>query len=78
MTRCNFWEKFPRNVSLIPHVKCIKLNRRDGLLVRTTSEIESLIKHIGALIRSVKSNMSQTVCKGYDLSGLRDRSSSLQ
>ena len=48
------------------------LNRRDGLFVRITSKIEggaSFMKHVEVLIRLVKSNMSHTVCKGWDLSG---------
>ena len=56
MTRV-FWERFPCNVSLMLHVELITLNSRDGVFVRKTSEIESLITHIGALIRLVKSNI---------------------
>ena len=57
--------------SLMPHVKFVTLYRNDGLSVRITSTIEgcaSFIKHVGVLIRLVKSNMSHTVCKGWDLS----------
>ena len=40
------------------------LNRRDGLFVRITSNVErdaSFMKHVGVLIRFVKSKMSHTV-----------------
>ena len=43
--------------SLMPHVKCVTLNRRDGLFVRITSKMDgcaSFIKHVGVLIRLVK------------------------
>ena len=58
--------------SLMPHVKCVILNRRDGLFVRITSKIEgcaSFMKHVVVFIRLVKSNISHTVCEGWDLSG---------
>ena len=58
--------------SLMPHVKFVMLNRRDGLFVRIRFKIEgyaSFMKHVGVFIRLVKSNTSHTVCKGWDLSG---------
>ena len=44
--------------SVMPHVKCVVLDRKDGLFVRITSKIEgcaSFVKHIGVLIKLVKS-----------------------
>ena len=58
--------------SQMPHVKFVMLDRRDGLFVTITSNIEgcaSFMKHVGVLIRLVKSTISHTVCKGWDLSG---------
>ena len=46
--------------SLMPHVKCVVLNRTDVLLARITSKSEgcaSFMKHVGVLIRLVKSNI---------------------
>ena len=46
--------------SLMLHVEFVMLNRRDGLFVRITSNIEggaSFMKHVGVLIRFVKSKM---------------------
>ena len=43
------------------------LNKNEGLLVKITSPIEGgafLVKHVGLVIRLVKSKMSQTDCNG--------------
>ena len=53
--------------SLMPHDMFVILNTNEGMLVKITSTIEGgpfLVKHVGFVIRLVKSKMSQTDCNG--------------
>ena len=59
--------------SLMPHEMLVILNKNEGLLVKITSTIEGgafLVKHVGLVIRLVKSKMSQTDCNGLHFWGI--------